>query len=154
MTTQLNDVSISNATDIAAATLETSGLATTNTLAITVSGTTPAPSSSDNSTTLINSAWAKLGFAVSLAATGYVKLPAWLGGLVFQWGAANAASSSQVVSFPYTGWSSVWAVVCQPVNFGPNAGRANPYLDAVSTSSFTQTSAGSTNSIYWFAVGH
>lgn len=112
------------------------------------------PSSADNSTNIINSAWAKVGFSVSLAANGFIKFPTWLGGLVLQWGAANAAASSQAVSFPTAFPTAAWIVNCVPVNFGPNAGRSTPYIDALSTTGFTQTSAGSTNSIFWFAIGH
>jgi hypothetical protein len=111
--------------------------------------------SSDNSTNVPNTTWTKFGLSILLAANGYIKFPTWLGGgLLIQWGAANAATSSQNVTFPTAFPAAVWAVICQPLNFGPNAGRATPYLDAVSTSGFTQTSAGSTNSIYWFAIGH
>lgn len=41
------------------------------------------------------------GFAVSLAATGYLALPSWLGGVIFQWGVvASGGGASQAVSFP------------------------------------------------------
>lgn len=192
MTTQINDVHITNATDITTATMEASGAVTaasatvsgllsagnvsvsgnTNTggtttssslvvnvnttlgnVAIGGSATTPTPSSADNTTLIINSQWAKTGMGFSLGANGYIRLPTWLSGILIQWGTANAASSSQNVNFP-TPFSAVWAVICQPLNYGPNAGRSSPYLDALSTTGFTQTSAGSSNSIFWFAIGN
>ena len=132
----------------------TIGSTTPNTGAFTTL-TATTPGSSDNSNHAATTAWCFLGFAVSLAANGYIKLPTWMGGLILQWGNANAATSSQVITFPLNPFpNNVWCVLCQPINFGPNAGRATPYLDAVSTSGFTQTSAGSTNSIYWLAIGN
>lgn len=122
---------------------------------VVVSGslTAPTPASSDNSTEAATTAWCKFGFAVSIGVNGYLKLPTWLGGLLLEWGTANSASSSQSITFPRA-FGNVFSVVCTPLNYGPNAGRASPYLNGLTTTGFTQTSAGSTNSIFWFAVGN
>jgi hypothetical protein len=49
----------------------------------------------------VTPAKARNGFAISLAATGYVKLPSWLSGLVIQWGAgANSISGAQNINLP------------------------------------------------------
>ena len=40
------------------------------------------------------------GFAISLAANGYIAFPTWLGGIVLQWGNATALSGSVPVTFP------------------------------------------------------
>lgn len=71
--------------------------------AFTGTPTAPTQSSSDNSTKLATTAWAKAGFAVSIAITGYIKFPSWLGGLVIQWGrtaSALDAGGGQTISFP------------------------------------------------------
>jgi phage-related tail fiber protein len=40
------------------------------------------------------------GFAVSLAANGYVALPSWLGRVIFQWGQSASTTTEAVVAFP------------------------------------------------------
>lgn len=57
-----------------------------------VSGATAA--SSDNSTRLVTSAWAKTGLLSSFSANGYFKLPNWLGGFMIQWGNLAMPGSS------------------------------------------------------------
>lgn len=128
------------------------GAATASTGAFTTL-TANTPGSGDNSTNVATTAWCRLGFSILLSSNGYIKLPGWLGGLIMQWGAANANSSSQSIGFPLTFPNSVWSIVCTPLNYGPNAGRASPYLTSSSNSGFVQESAGSTNSIFWWAVG-
>jgi hypothetical protein len=57
--------------------------------------TAPTVSSSDNSTNAATTAWCLLGFAVSIGATGYIKFPVWLGGLILQWVKGLPLSGSQ-----------------------------------------------------------
>lgn len=67
--------------------------------------TTPTPLATDNSTKVINSAWAVGGFAVLAAANGYIKLPTWLGGIIFNWGTYTTSGTvGTAVTFgaPYT----------------------------------------------------
>lgn len=42
------------------------------------------------------------GFAVSLTTNGYIALPTWLGGLIFQWGTVALVSTNTLVMLPIT----------------------------------------------------
>lgn len=42
------------------------------------------------------------GFAVSLAANGYIALPTWLGGLIIQWGTVASVSTNTLATLPIT----------------------------------------------------
>lgn len=42
------------------------------------------------------------GFAVSLAANGYIALPTWLGGLIIQWGTVALVSTNTLATLPIT----------------------------------------------------
>lgn len=63
--------------------------------------TTNTPASTDNSKKVVNTEWAKFGFAILKATDGYIKLPAWLGGLIFQWGKVNAVASGGAVTVTF-----------------------------------------------------
>lgn len=77
------------------------------------------------------------GATYSMGASGYVKLPSWLGGLIIQWTktAVIAANASVTVSFPTTFPGSVFAVFGTPDS--PSAGEAS----AIGCVSFTTSSA-------------
>ncbi|MCC8341626.1 hypothetical protein LNN35_02275 [Pseudomonas stutzeri] len=60
----------------------------------------------------------RLGFAVQLAANGYVALPTWLSGVIFQWGSVSLPSVTTGA-----GGSGVLGNVTFPLTF-PNACRA------------------------------
>lgn len=67
-----------------------------------LAGSFTTPSGGDNSTRAATTAWALLGFAISLGTNGYIKLPTWMSGLTIQWcqGANVTGDSIQTVSFP------------------------------------------------------
>jgi hypothetical protein len=68
--------------------------------------TSATEASTDNSTRIATTAWAKVGLVVSLGVTGYIKFPTWLGGgLVIQWGSTVVTSNGAALatfSFPFT----------------------------------------------------
>ena len=65
--------------------------------------TSATEASTDNSTRIATTAWAKVGFAISLGGAGYIKFPTWLGGLIIQWATSSVttnAGGDQSISFP------------------------------------------------------
>lgn len=124
--------------------------------------TAPTPASSDNSTRIATTAWAKMGFIVLWAANGYIKLPDWLGGWVVQWGLGTGPSGSTGVTFPiafptacraaYTTISaaaSITAIVSSSVNSISTTGMAvtRQYWNGSSL-------GGASESFYWLAIGN
>lgn len=108
----------------------------------------PPPASTDNSTRIATTAWAKFGFVL---ASGYIKFPAWLGSLLIQWGGVTGGNA---VSFPVTFPSGVATVLISP----QVAGAAMATYQSLSNSGFfAQTWApggGATaNFCTWVAIG-
>lgn len=55
------------------------------------------------------------GFATSQSASGYVKLPSWMGGLIIQWGSAPAGGNGGLsVTFPIAFPNSVFSIAAMP----------------------------------------
>jgi len=72
---------------------------------------------SANDSVMVTPKKLRLGFAISLAANGYIAFPVWLGGLVFQWGTGvpqaggNSAADAQLISFPISFPSECFVVI-------------------------------------------
>lgn len=116
----------------------------------------------------------RMGFAVQFGANGYVALPTWLSGLIFQWGSVSLPSIMAGV-----GGSGVLGNIVFPVTF-PNACRAvlpittstgssggehvelKINIDGFRPNSFELAalrlaggnSGGETIGITWFSIGH
>lgn len=74
------------------------------------------PNSSDNSTNVATTAWCVLGFAVSIGTSGYIKFPAWMGSIMFQWWSAsllaNTGSAPYIAAIPISfSTNCLWASV-------------------------------------------
>lgn len=67
------------------------GVPAANDAALTGNPTATTQAATDNSTRIATTAWAKLGFVVLFASTGYIKFPTWLGGWLVQWGIVSVA---------------------------------------------------------------
>ena len=98
------------------------------------------------------STWAQAGFAISLANPGYIKLPAFLGGLILEWGVATSITSTpSIVSFPLvfpTGCISVVATTFGSAGFVTNIEYWNPTGFQVANNS------GGVLGASWIAVGY
>lgn len=105
------------------------------------------------------------GFAISLAANGYIALPSWLGGVILQWGQATLTQDDHQVSFPLAFPNAVYCV--QTTSFGYTE-RITGAANLTKTHFLAQgyTMGGSTGgggspytvqagnvSILWFALG-
>jgi hypothetical protein len=150
------------ATGNAAEALLALGAAALNSPAFTGTPTAPTPASSDNSTKIATTAWAKLGFVVLLASVGYIKLPDWLGGIILQWGYSGTSAIDVGITFPLafpTQCLYVGGVIVQPSL--PASSLLTLHMISVSATvgNFTKrfsngsTISGATDPFYWFAVG-
>lgn len=90
----------------------------------------------DDSTKVATTAWAKLGFTISLGGNSYVVFPEWLGSWVIQWGSAVANGSGRSTgSWPTTFPTAIHVVVA----IG-SAGASSNTVHAATRGSATSTS--------------
>jgi hypothetical protein len=98
------------------------------------------------------------GFAASFAGNGYVKLPSWLGGLIFQWGLGTAdASCTFVATFPLAFPTLVFIVIgSHKGGGGATFAASNPTLTGFTGTvslAFGTPSGGNGYQANWLAVG-
>lgn len=106
------------------------------------------PASSDNSTKAINSKWAKIGLSFNLAPSGYVALPAWLGGWMLQWGTFNTSSGGSANTFP-----TAFPTAFYSISIGASGTTFLPLsAGSITTSGFIGYSS-SSGTHYYMAVG-
>lgn len=130
--------------------------------------TAPTPSTNDNSTKTATTAWCFAGFAASIGLIGYLKFPAWLGGLLIQWGNTSnqyfqqgVSESSVAFTFPRAFTSQLFSIIGTP-STSPIPPEAYVFL-TLTDGSLTggtwtcSTGAGQNVSVnifaYWIAVG-
>jgi len=97
------------------------------------------------------------GFAVSLSANGYIKLPGWLGGIVIQWGNSATTSSGVSVTFPLAFPGACLSASCIALN----ASGSGVWMQTVSKGSssmyvqaFVNTSSQTVTNFLWIAIGN
>jgi len=101
----------------------------------------------------------RMGFAIRLSADGYIALPAWLGGLIIQWGQAPLIPSGGVstlsfsVAFPTAVLSTS---VIRRANLNTTAENTSVVVDYTTTQIILRTSpnAINSNSFQWIAIGY
>ncbi|PZQ77939.1 MAG: hypothetical protein DI563_01920 [Variovorax paradoxus] len=144
--------------------------------AFTGTPTVPTPALSDDSAKAVNSTWVRnamsnianaAGFSYSLAGTWYVKLPSWLGGVIFQGGSNVVTTDSggnAGISFPLAFPNSVRTVVATNGDSGSGSLLVLAYAVGFPTltthavnvrnSGTGANAAGATVRINWFAFGN
>ncbi|MGG5288472.1 phage tail protein [Pseudomonas shirazensis] len=95
----------------------------------------------------------RFGFAASMTSNGYLILPTWLGGIVFQWGTvpSSAVAGTQknfVIPFP----TKCLSMVGSPWGNLSSAFEAAEFWAATESTFFSANSAAQTNS--YFAIGY
>lgn len=133
---------------------------------------TNTPGATDASKKLVTTEWLETamaniatlaGFAISKANPGYIKLPDWLGGLIFQWGtvASVAAGGNVTVTLPITFPNALLTGVAT-INSGTttSVGNYSAYIALTSTSQIkvfnddNVTSGAVAQNVTWFVVGY
>ena len=109
------------------------------------------PPASDNSQSVVNSAWAKFGFTLSLLTNGYVKFPAWLGGFILQWGQTSGMGNT-----PYTiHWNTPFLHACF-VLLASTYGDTDriTYVESFNSSSGVINNGAGGVQATWIAIGY
>ncbi len=101
----------------------------------------------------------RAGFSISLGVNGYIALPSWLGGLIFQWGQGTTGgdgilSVTRPLAYPNTHFATVTSVQSSSGGIGTQV--FNPYLGSFSVRTFNTASGSSyaSGSIFWISIGH
>ncbi|WP_419736796.1 tail fiber protein [Pseudomonas sp. COR18] len=95
----------------------------------------------------------RFGFAMSLAPSGFVAFPSWLGGLVIQWGTTNSTSVTFPLQFP----ANLHYLSLVAANYDSTAAVAGQYQSyrSSSTTGFTASAVlAAPGSMKWLAIGN
>lgn len=111
--------------------------------------------STENSQKAATTAWAKLGFVVLLAASGYIKLPSWLGGVIFQWGSVNTSAANTFANwtFPLAFPTACVLLLAQTRNSGGSAFYSCTGVASTTAGEVSCTFSGAATSSV-FAIGY
>lgn len=95
----------------------------------------------------------KNGFAILLAANGYIKFPSWLGGVIIQWGTYTYTGSIQVFTLPLTYPNNNFVVI--PVRSDTVQTNASMHLTGKNLTQFSIYDQDTTNNgILMVSVGN
>ncbi|WP_406869749.1 hypothetical protein [Paraburkholderia fungorum] len=111
-------------------------------------------------TTIVTPKKLRAGFSLSLAATGFLAFPTWLGGLIFQWGKMNtaigplgAANQALPLTFP----STVLIALGSPIQT-TSWGGTNPSIGMTASNSQITVWNNNTTAVspytWWLAIGY
>ncbi|MFP5420992.1 MAG: phage tail protein [Gammaproteobacteria bacterium] len=92
----------------------------------------------------------RFGFAVSLASSGYIAFPGWLGGLILQWGNVATVGTNTLVTLPITFPN---ALLCVVGSDSDSIAAGYVAWQVISTSQIRGTSNGAF-ACHYLAIGH
>jgi hypothetical protein len=98
-----------------------------------------------------------LGYASSLSANGYIKLPTWLGGMIIQWGSATCTgdSNSTAITWPITfPTACLQAVASQNGDFNVAADAGAGIFGLTTTGANLRNGANVTTALRYIAIGY
>lgn len=110
------------------------------------------PTAGDNSQKAATTAFLRLGAAWAFNANnGYLQLPAFLGGLIIQWGYLSGVGASQAVTFPIPFPTKCVSLAIEVIG---STARVLTATASPSTTGFNASSNGSAENGYYIALGH
>lgn len=97
----------------------------------------------------------RMGFAVSLAQNGYIALPSWMGGLIFQWGATQAANAGYSTAWPMAFPTALFSLVAMHGGGNPGAaGIISAHSQSTTGAIFVNNGPVTPTDIRYIAVGY
>ncbi|WP_425272605.1 gp53-like domain-containing protein [Pseudomonas sichuanensis] len=95
------------------------------------------------------------GFAVSLAANGYIIFPTWMGGLIVQWATTSHTGENIALSLPVAFPSAcVFACVNMQTDNGAAVVMVRTKTNLSGSALISATNATGTNTYNWLAIGY
>lgn len=112
----------------------------------------------DDDATAVTPKKLRSGFSYSLGKNGYITLPSWLAGIIFQWGALEPTTSGSRIYFPIAFPTSVFNIIVSDYTTTNNPAGVHSVgvqSDVITNTSFVflESSGGSTP-FSWFAIGY
>lgn len=158
---QVSDVMYDGTDLVLLAPISSVGQATESNLGVLKVATQPIVNSGTDDATVVTPKKLKWGVSYILSTNGYLILPSWLGGLIFQWGRISVASEGSTTVNYSTVFPSSVLVSLATVNSSASTtnGNYSAYANAISnsqvviTNDVNVTTGASAQQISWLSIG-